>query len=69
MKIYKVTHNDQNIGTVLSWHSNKADAEKLVRELNHSMEFSSPYVNIVEFPTDKAGIIKWLNAYFNTDNG
>ena len=65
MKIYRLTWIECDIGTCLSWHSSKRDAQKAKAEiLDDDAE-----IDMVEFPKTKKKVIDWLNIYFNTDNG
>ncbi len=71
MKIYRCTVSDDQDGTFLSWHFNKADAARHLRKAlqKDTVEPTLSAVTVVDIPTDKAGLIAWLNLYFSTDNG
>lgn len=70
MKVYKLTHFEPSDGSLLSWHGSKADAAKacvaIRKERGHDAEFS---VTPHDIPTDRAGLIDWLNTHVTTDNG
>lgn len=68
MKIYKRSWNDLDEGRCNSWHSTKLGAE------NSSIDTQSPdletvKVELVDFPSSKKEIIKWLNCYLDRQNG
>lgn len=68
MKIWRCTfHGDPYLGTMLSWHRSKRDAMNGRLEL--AEDVTSVEVDAVEIPTDKSGLVAWLNHNFNTDNG
>lgn len=71
MKIYRCNKSDRDEGTVVSWHSSKREAEKELREYQSNFFYAAPNesVTCVEIPTDKAGLIRWLNSVFTRDNG
>lgn len=72
MKLYRCMKNDAGLGTMLSWHANKQEAEAELRR--HQKErgdtASGPEaVEAVDVPTDKAGLLQWLNSNLSSDNG
>jgi hypothetical protein len=76
MKLWKATVQDGGEGACLVWASSKAGAKRLAKELieNNDAEgdFEPPYLAHIEqmdVPTDRKGLVAWLNLYFNRDNG
>lgn len=74
MKLYKVNWSDESIGSMQRWFPSKAAANKGIKEIKAEYEDDKDwthmlYVTAVEIPTTKAGLIKWLNESFSTDNG
>lgn len=72
MKIYRCTKNDADMGSLLSWHSSKREAEaKLKRHQRERGETACgpECVEAEDIPTDRAGLIGWLNRNFDTNNG
>lgn len=68
MKIWRCSfHGDPDLGNTQSWHPSKAAAMAARRELAEKP--ASCEIESVDIPTDKAGLIGWLNDHFNTDNG
>lgn len=70
MKLYQVHYIDPDHGTCYEWFGQKRAACK------RSLEITDQYngevtvtVGLTEIPTDKAGLVEWLNHHFNTDNG
>lgn len=54
---------------MLSWHPNKISAEKQKREDDKDPEVENTYLELLDVPTHKTGLIAWLNIYFTEDNG
>ncbi len=72
MKLFRCDKNDSDMGTMLSWHASKREAEVELRR--HQKERGGDScgpesVTAVDIPTDKAGLLKWLNIEFKNDNG
>lgn len=67
MKIWRAWTIHPHDGTLYVW----ASSERAVRALARNEWSTQAPLNIehVEIPTDKAGLIEWLNSNFNTDNG
>ena len=73
MKLYRVNLSDPGAGQVVEWFSNKRDADRRLREWqreNGPDNGGHPeYIQPTEVPTDKAGLLRWLNNNFDLDNG
>ena len=71
MKVYKATLYDRDMGAVLSWFSSKQAAEAAVREhLKDIGESVGPSgIHAHDIPTDRAGLLHWLNNHFTRENG
>lgn len=70
MKIYRCTIYDAHEGAMLSWHASRREAEQALR--SEQRERDEPVVgsvDAIDFPTDRAGLLSWLNAHFDRDNG
>lgn len=72
MKLYRCTKYDNALGTLLSWHPNRRDAKAELRR--HQLERGDTAcgpecVESVDVPTDKAGLLTWLNRNLHADNG
>jgi hypothetical protein len=74
VKIYRCNFHDTGEGVLVSWHGSKREAEKALRDLqraareNGDGQQGPDHVKAVDLPTDKSGLLSWLNAYFNRDN-
>jgi hypothetical protein len=75
MKVYKVYWHTVDMGGQLSWHATKRDAEHdlaeaiAIREAGGEGVGGPEGIDVEDIPTDKAGLIKWLNHNLSTDNG
>jgi hypothetical protein len=71
VKIYRTAFHDADEGTILSWHSSRREAEKALRELQAGRDRPQGVEEVeqVILPTDRAGMLRWLNARFDRDNG
>lgn len=67
MKLWRASGSDSNMGSVQVW----ASSQKAVRELYDNSYYGKKpdMVEQIDIPTDKAGLIDWLNQNFGTDNG
>lgn len=71
MKLYRHTMHDADEGTLFSWHASKADAMRAKREFEarRGESCDAGQVEAVDVPTDKRGLLSWLNSNCNSDNG
>jgi hypothetical protein len=72
MKLYRCNCYDKDQGSLVSWHASKADAERELRkwQKDRGEDARGPEgVDAVEIPTDRRGLLAWLNANISTDNG
>lgn len=71
MKIYRATCWDKNRGQMVSWHGTRLSAEKWIKIFRpeNGEEQGPTDWDLIDVPTDKAGLIRWLNINMNTDNG
>jgi hypothetical protein len=63
MKLYKITATDPDEGVMLTWAGTQADAKRIRKEQG------GVSIDEVDVPTDKPGLLAWLNAHFDRDNG
>lgn len=72
MKLYRVNLGDRDIGRLVEWFGNKVDAERRLRHWQRENGTDNggfpESIEAVSVPTDKAGLIRWLNANLGTDN-
>lgn len=71
MRLYRVEFHAAHAGRLLAWEPNKRAAEARLRALRqeHGEPQGPAGVEAIEFPTDKTGVLAWLNRHFDTDNG
>ncbi len=71
MKIYRCAFHDASLGLMLTWHSSRRQAEHELRRLQSQRDAPSGVeaVELVEIPTDRNGLLSWLNRNFGSDNG
>lgn len=72
MTVWRCNCYDSNLGTLVSWWSSKQGATaKLLRFTKERGEKAAgpEGVEQVTIPTDKEGLLDWLNAHFTSDNG
>ena len=73
MKVWKVIFHDPHAGTLISWWSNRRDAESELQSLKKQRGDEnacwSDDLKHEEIPTTKKELIAWLNVELNTDNG
>jgi hypothetical protein len=73
MKVYRISLHDPDMGRLLGWASSKAQAKRAARQLADAMpspqEVESVSIVRIDIPTDRAGLIRWLNDNFISDNG
>lgn len=77
MKLYKVTWNHPDEGKCVHWAGSKTEAERALRSAINDLGKETDYqetggptsINAVEIPTDKEGLLKWLNTWFDRENG
>ena len=72
MRIYKVIWQEPDMGVLQSWHASKREAEKALRHQQQElgdMGGGNGWIDAVDIPTTRAGLLNWLNTCFTTDNG
>lgn len=76
MRVYRIDYMSPHSTNCVVWAMNKAEAKRIVSDIRkHPEDYNDadlnyePTISLVEVPTDKAGLVYWLNAHFNTDNG
>jgi hypothetical protein len=71
MKLYRIQFQSADEGLILGWASSKIEAARKRRELRRDFGEAQglDVIEAIEMPTDKAGLIRWLNANLTRDNG
>lgn len=72
MKVWRCQMYDEGLGAILSWHRSQREARASLREFQERREgpaVGPEGVELVEIPTDKTGLIRWLNRNCESDNG
>ena len=71
MKIYRCSFHDADEGLIFSWHSSKSEAVEALRSLRSERGGGNGVeeVETLDIPTDRAGLLGWLNRTFTSDNG
>ncbi len=73
MKIWRCDCYDKDLGTLVSWHASRKDAAASLRAWQKKRGGESTVgpegIREVIIPTDMGGLLAWLNAHFDTDNG
>ena len=69
MKLYRIQAAHDDEGTIYAWAGTQADAKKAAKVMNDEHHFKlrdDPTIEVVEVPTDKKGLLRWLNenVYF-----
>lgn len=70
MKLYEISIQSPDEGNVVAWASAMADAKKIAKQMKDEWSASNDAaIKEIDFPTDKAGLLNWLNRNFTRDNG
>lgn len=73
MKLYRARIQTASLGCLQFWHASRRDAERAARdwlkENGDEDNASLSDIDRVDVPTDRAGLLRWLNVHFDTDNG
>jgi hypothetical protein len=71
MKLYRVIRYDPAMGETWEWFGTKREAEQLCRHANsdEAHEGSDATLEVVDFPTKKSALIRWLNNHAGDNNG
>jgi hypothetical protein len=69
MQLYRVTSRHAMDGTCYEWCGTKADAAAAAKKAKDDFEVESVMWEPVEVPTDKPGLMRWLNVHLSRDNG
>jgi hypothetical protein len=72
MRFYRLNHGDANLGNAVTWFASERAAKQELARLRETGELDTSYpssIDLVNIPTDKAGLLDWLNANLTTDNG
>lgn len=71
MKVYRVRYQDRDEGGVVSWHGNMKSAREALRNANNGTPDGIEPTDIshIDIPTDRIGLLSWLNRNMKRDNG
>jgi len=75
MRLYKITSYEPSEGRVFVWAGTQAEAKVAAKKQKDNLTAAygntdeKPEVTEIDLPTDKAGLLAWLNTNFNRDNG
>lgn len=70
MKVYELAHMDASEGACLSWHASKNAVAHALADIRKEHGRDTPFVVTPhDIPTDRDGLISWLNTHVTTDNG
>lgn len=73
MKLHRITVIHPHEGTCYIWCRTQLEVAQQKRELKNTLmaglEKEALTVDRVEVPTDKGGLVAWLNAHFSKNNG
>ena len=71
MKLYKISVEKPSGGRIVVWEGTQHAAKVIAKRLRlEHPDFDMPVVvEGIEFPTDKPGLLVYLNEHFNRDNG
>jgi hypothetical protein len=69
--IYKFTYTHPDLAHVVEWYGTKREAEAALMAFKEEEGTEQELAEIekVDIPTDKKGLLAWLNLYFTSDNG
>lgn len=69
-QIWRVEHLDQNMGLCLDWFVTEREADQQIRILlDADPDMAKPTKRAMAIPQSRKGLVRWLNAHFETDNG
>lgn len=72
MKVYRCICHDGEYGNIVTWHASKRKARWELRqwERHRGARATEPEgVERIDIPTDKRGLLEWLNKHFDRGNG
>lgn len=69
MTIYELAIHDPQGGALLSWHTSRDKAERSGKQAVEYDDADRFQVFRHTIPNTRAGMLKWLNTYYTTDNG
>jgi hypothetical protein len=73
MKVWNLSYHAADIGTMQEWYGSKAAALKRRAELRRASDDPDDLepiaVSQLSIPTNKAGLLAWLNKHVDTENG
>ena len=68
MKLYRIQARHNEEGTIYTWAGTQATAKLRAKEMDDEHHFkldADPKIEVVEVPTDKKGLLRWLNNNLN----
>jgi hypothetical protein len=70
MRLYKVSYLDINAGMVTAWAGTQLDAKAVQKDMRaRRVGADEPKIEEIDFPTDKPGLLAYINEHFVRDNG
>lgn len=68
-QLWRVAHSTTMDGLQLSWHETEKKADQEIRIIKDQDPEASVSKSLVPVPSTRKGIVRWLNAHYETDNG
>lgn len=74
MKVYQLRYDTPDQGRLLVWCGSRRRANRAIKQIQGRLDFDdSEMTDFIiaphDIPTDKPGLLAWLNTHFKTDNG
>ena len=74
MNVWKISFHDRDHGALVFWETNETAATMLLKSLQREQRECGQVsqgverVQRINIPTDKRGLIRWLNENYRNDN-
>jgi hypothetical protein len=68
MNIWRATIHDPDQGMLQVWAGSQREVRRLALKAADGDRDAITLVELVNIPTDRRGLIAWLNLYVGTDN-
>ena len=69
MRVWRTVFWDDSAGKMYSWHASAREATKAQAENKRTRTGMAMEVEPIDIPTDKKGLLEWLNSNLEYDNG
>jgi hypothetical protein len=68
-RVWRVAHSTTQEGMLIEWYASEREADQAIRTKCDADPSACVSKECIIIPSSRRGLVRWLNAWFDTDNG